>query len=142
VCLLTFGLAGCSPSYESDPTDIGVTDAGTPLFITQNVAPVVVMEALFDGRIIVDDAGCIRQDSGDRPTVVWPKSYTLDRIDNELRVLNAVGREIGRIGGRFRLGGGEVPQLHEGSHLSSADRHRATTRCPGIFWITGDVPST
>jgi hypothetical protein len=78
-------------------------------------------------------------DSADDATVVWPKSFSLVRQGGELRVRQANGRELGRIGGAFRLGGGEVPYLHDGIALSAADCERGQTRCPGKFWIVGEV---
>jgi hypothetical protein len=57
-----------------------------------------------------------------------------------MRVRDAAGREIGQVGGSFRLGGGEVQSLHEGIGVSAADRQRAATHCPGRYWVVGDVP--
>ncbi|HUF70293.1 MAG TPA: hypothetical protein VMM79_16720 [Longimicrobiales bacterium] len=55
-----------------------------------------------------------------------------------MRVLDAAGQEVGTIPGQFRLGGGEVSVLHDGVG-TTAQRQRAITRCPGRFWIAGDV---
>lgn len=109
------------------------------VFIRQNETPTAVMEALFEGRVIADAAGCLRFDSPDPATVVWPKDFTMVRSGSEMLVRDPVGREIGRVGGTFRLGGGEVSSL-QGAAMSAADRQRADTRCPGRYWIVGDVP--
>ena len=98
------------------------------------------MDALFQGRVVTDAAGCIRLDSPppDAGTVVWPFGFTLAREGRVLSVRDAAGREVGRIGGSFRFGGGHVPFLHEGTGFSAAERARAEARCPGTFWIVGE----
>ena len=109
------------------------------VFVRQNETPTAVMEALFEGRVIADAAGCLRFDSPDPATVVWPKGFTMVRSGNEMLVRGPAGRAIGRVGGTFRLGGGEVSSL-EGAAMSAADQQRAATHCPGRYWIVGDVP--
>lgn len=115
-------------------------DAVETLFLAQNVVPNATMEALFQGRIIRDRAGCLRLQAPDDATVVWPKGFTLRNRSGELAVLDSKGRKVGRIGGAFRLGGGEVPLLHDGIGLSSAARRQAEARCPGRYWIVGTIP--
>lgn len=110
------------------------------IFLTQSTTPTVVMEALFEGRIELDAAGCVRLVSEEPATVVWPKDFTLVERNGSLLVRDPDGRDIGRLGGNFRLGGGFVNELHSGINLSSADRQRAGGTCPGSFWIVGDVP--
>jgi hypothetical protein len=134
----------CGRATDGDPS--GVTyDADRPFFITQNVAPNAVMDALFQGRVVADAAGCLRLDSPDRVTVIWPRGFTLEpRAGGSpaggLQVHDARGRSVGRIGGEFRLGGGEVPWLPDGIPLAADVRQHAVRRCPGIFWIVGEIP--
>jgi hypothetical protein len=135
--LAAVAFTACSAS-ENDPAALSV-NGGEPLFFTQNVIPSAVMEALFQGRIVADEAGCLRLQPGDRVTVVWPMGFTLERASGTFLVRDAGGRSVGLIGDTFRLGGGEVPYLHQGIGLSAADRERAMSRCPGIFWIVGSV---
>ena len=141
IALMTLLAAGCSPTEEPLGFDSLVFQERTGIvFITQNVVPDAVMEALFEGRVITDAAGCLRLDSPDPATVVWPKGFTMTASGSTMVVRDAQGREIGHIGGSFRLGGGEVPSLHGGIGVSAADRERAQTHCPGRYWIVGDVP--
>lgn len=109
------------------------------VFIRQNETPTAVMEALFEGRVVADAAGCLRFDSPDPATVVWPNGFIMVASGEEMLVRDAAGRDIGRVGGTFRLGGGEVSSL-QGAPMSAADRQRADTLCPGRYWIVGDVP--
>ncbi len=109
------------------------------VFVRQNETPTVVMEALFEGRVVADAAGCLRFDSSDTATVVWPNGFIMVASGEEMLVRDAAGRDIGRVGGTFRLGGGEVSSL-QGTPMSAADRQSADTHCPGRYWIVGDVP--
>lgn len=133
-------IVGCAPSADEGPVSFVRTGNGQEtVFLTQNVVPVAVMDALFEGRVVRDEAGCLRLDSADPATVVWPKGFTLEVAGESLRVREAAGGVLGRIGEAFRLGGGEVPSLHPGIGMSNADRARAENTCPGRFWIVGDV---
>ncbi|MGH7466060.1 MAG: hypothetical protein ACREK1_12840, partial [Longimicrobiales bacterium] len=132
ISLLTV-LVACSSGRDNQPFDpLQFQERTGVIFVAQNVVPGAVMEALFEGRVVADSAGCLRLDSPDPATVVWPKGFTISESGGALRVRNDVGREIGQIGGSFRLGGGEVQSLQEG--VSAADRQRAQTNCPGRYW--------
>lgn len=141
IALLIFTAAGCSSSEDAFPFDpLQFQEQTGIVFVTQNVVAEVVMDALFQGRVITDAAGCLRLDSPDPATVVWPKGFTMTESGGTLRVRDAAGREIGHIGGSFRLGGGEVQSL-EGMSMTAEERQRAATHCPGRYWIVGEVPS-
>ena len=136
-------LAACSSPDVQGPGDapspLGRADADV-VFLSQSADPPVVMDALFEGRVDRDASGCLRLDLPGRHTVIWPAGFTLaEAEDGAPRVLDAQGVEIGRIGGRFRLGGGEVSTLHEGIPLTEADRRTAREHCPGRYWIVGET---
>lgn len=136
--LAALALGGCTSSPpEGTASLLDVPAHGEVLFLTQNAVPDGFMEALFVGRVIADAAGCLRLDGPDPATVVWPFRFILDPRG---RVLDSLGTEIGRIGGSFRLGGGEVT-LHAGIAMSEAVKQVAEARCPGRFWIVGEIPS-
>jgi hypothetical protein len=136
-CLI-LASAGLSAACSNSPVDLTEDDNGF-VFLTQSVVPDVVMDALFEGRVVADESGCLRLDSVDDATVVWPAGYRLVRDGTRLEVRAPDGRTVGRLGGEFRLGGGEVNELHSGLQISAASRQRALDRCPGRFWIVGDV---
>ena len=130
----------CSSAEEMPFDTLLFQERTGVVFIAQNVFQYVVMDSLFEGRVVVDGAGCLRLGSADAATVVWPKGFTIHEIDGGMLVRSGTGREIGRIGDSFRLGGGEVQSLHAGIGVSATDRQRAGTHCPGRYWIVGDVP--
>ncbi|MBW3571326.1 MAG: hypothetical protein KY467_09480 [Gemmatimonadetes bacterium] len=121
-------LNACSPDGVAGPPDT--------VLLTQASPTKVVMQALFEGRVDRDEQGCLRLDSQDRHTVVWPFGFTLVRRDGGLYVRDAFRRDIGRIGGPFRFGGGEVPTV-EGADLPAGKRELAESRCPGRYWVVG-----
>ena len=138
--ILLLLVVSCTQRAGDGPAGLLIED--DVVFVTQSVVPDAVMQALFEGRVVRDEAGCLRLDSVDDATVVWPKDHRLDRRNGGFAVLDPAGRVIGLIGGAFRLGGGEVPTLHDGILVSAADRERAQSRCPGRFWIVGEVLSS
>ena len=138
--LIPSAIASCSPAGDPNPAAVRSQEPSGVVFLVQSATPDEVMQALFEGRVTRDERGCLRIDDPDRHTVVWPRGFTLQGAGGELRVLDGTGREVGRIGGSFRLGGGEVPVLHEGLPVSPAVRQRANESCPGRFWLVGEVP--
>jgi hypothetical protein len=114
-------------------------DSGEILFLTSSEPATAHMQALWDGRVSADAAGCLRLDGPDRHTVVWPHGFQLREQGSTIAVTDAGGRLVGTIGGSFRFGGGEMPTLHEGIALSAVDRQAVIRRCPGRFWIVGEI---
>jgi len=131
-------MAACSPS--DDPASLGAFEDGGLLFLAQTEPATVVMEALWDGVVERDERGCLRLATEDRHTVIWPFGFTLGVRSDGPYVRDERGRDIGRLGGSFRFGGGEVPELHGGIPLHPTARAAAVSRCPGRYWIVGDVP--
>ena len=131
----------CSPPSDGGGGDVsllGLSDGADVRFFTQSEVPEAVMDALFEGRVVADEEGCLRLDGPDAPTVIWPKGWALATVKGVRVVRNAAEREVGRIGGPFRLGGGVVPFLHEGIPMDAADREEAERACPGRYWIVGE----
>lgn len=132
-------LAACS---ETSPTEftspnLHVSSASGARLITQNVVPAVSMDALFQGRLVLDDRGCIRLGSEDGATVVWPHGFTAERTVEGVSVRDADGALFGRVGEELSFAGGEVATLHEGMGFTEDDRNLATQHCPGRYWIVG-----
>lgn len=143
-CLVaTFGAmllhAGCSTVQEPVAPGAYAYGAVVPVMFSRTQEPAVFMEALFTGRVVADGEGCIRLDSPDRHTVVWPRGFRVAPRGQSWVVLDAAGAEVGSIGASFRLGGGEVTQL-PADMLTAADREKAATRCPGRYWLAW-IPS-
>lgn len=132
-------LATCS---EASPTEftspkLHVSSASGVRLITQNVVPAASMDALFRGRLLLDDRGCIRLDSEDDATVVWPHGFTAERTVEGIVVWDAEGALFGRVGEELSFAGGEVSTLHEGMGFTEDDRSLAMQHCPGRYWIVG-----
>ena len=137
ICLLA---AGCS-TQSTEPTEdfrTGVTRDPLVL-LTAAVEAREVMEALYTGRVVADSAGCLRLDSPEPATVVWPKGFSLGSSIEGPIVRNAAGVEIGRVGAPFEFGGGYVNSLEGIAAISVETRRVARERCPGQYWIVGDI---
>jgi hypothetical protein len=126
-------LSACSPVATT------MVGGDSTLFLTENAPAAVQMEALYRGRVSADASGCIRLETQDVHTVVWPHGFTLRDGANGLAVHDATGRRIGRLGDDFAFGGGEIITLHDGVALPADVRQIALQRCPGRYWIVGAV---
>ena len=91
----------------------------------------VVMEALNFGKL-VEVEGCLRVTHSNGVTshlLIWPPNFTLSIESNELKVVNAAGQVVARVGDDLRISGGAVAEY---TGLPSPDQ------CPGPYWIVGD----
>jgi hypothetical protein len=132
-------LSGCSDS-PAEPTDLSLLPGpAQTAFLVLPFPTNVHMEALFQGRVVRDDSGCIRLESPSDATVVWPFGFELEARGTGEWVVMGNGEDLGAIGGRFRFGGGELPSLHEGLGFSDELAGQIQVRCPGRFWIVGAV---
>jgi len=137
-CAATLALAACTSGDPVDPSLTGGGNTGATVFLAQSAPPGAVMQALFQGTVVRDAQGCLRLDSPQPATVIWPHGFTLEARGGRLYVEDAAGREIGRIGGSFRFGGGYSP-THDHLSLTPADHALADSRCPGEYWIVGET---
>lgn len=138
---LAIVVVACSPPSNGDGGSaslVGLSAGAEVRFFTQSQVSEAVMDALFEGRVVADEEGCLRLDGPDAQTVIWPKGWALATVEGTRVVRDAAGREVGRIEGTFRLGGGEVPVLHDGIPMDAADREEAEEACPGRYWIVGE----
>jgi hypothetical protein len=120
---------GVGPTLSSDENPLAVT------FVAQ-VDQTTSMEALYHGIVSRDASGCLRAEGFGQRTVIWPEGWKLEARGEALFVKDATGSEVGRIGGQFRLGGGEIPSVEYAS-LSASDAQLLQTRCPGSYWLAG-----
>ena len=136
--LAVLGLAyGCSSSQEVlDPSR--TADLREPyLFLVRTDTAAVDMDALIRGRVTRDAQGCLRVDTDDRHTIVWPRGYTA-RLDGDAVVISdAAGARVAATGDVIQLGGGEVSMLPAGL-LAEPTRAAALTSCAGKFWIAAN----
>ena len=127
-------LSACKdPATPSDSLPSAAQLRST-VFIARTAEPSGYMEALFSGVITVDPAGCLRMEGLERHSPIWPKGYELEVTNGSAVVRRGDGSIVGTIGGEFVLGGGEVHTLGQVA-LSLRDRQRATSSCPGQYWI-------
>ena len=138
--MAVLSVAACSSDPVQAPAEVSfqVQSVGTedPIHVmTQNGVPSEVMNALFEGNVIADGAGCLRLDDAEGSTVVWPVQYTGEITSEGFAILDEDGTEVGQVGGSFSFGGGILPELLASLGFSQADRDLAEGLCPGSYWI-------
>lgn len=133
--LATSACSSSSPTELTTETTLDVQETAGVVFMTQNVVQDAIMDALFQGEVVVDEAGCLRAGDASGATVVWPAGYQVENLLGEIWIRDADGDVVGQVGASFSLGGGEVPYLLESLGFSQEDRDLAETRCPGKYWI-------
>lgn len=139
------GVTGCSDGTEPDPHEfriqsenLTVTGIDGYLMLTQNATASVYPEALFQGELAADEAGCLKlqpSEGGQKVTALWPEGYELRDASTSPRIVNAAGESVGTLGESFEFGGGEVHELPEALGFTDADRELAGERCPGLYWL-------
>lgn len=127
----------CTPSDGPGPDLTGLDNPEATVFLALKEQPDVFMDALFQGTVTRNANGCLRAEGSEGATVIWPYGTRLQARGGALVVVDASGRELGRIGGRFRMGGGYSEAAYH--YLSDADTERAQTRCPGNYWVAGSI---
>ncbi|HEY0152498.1 MAG TPA: hypothetical protein VGB92_10900 [Longimicrobium sp.] len=126
--------AACSAEDPITPRITRADDPSSTVFLAQAQPAGYTMDALYAGAVKRDEEGCLRLNTGH--TVVWPNGFSLVASDGGLDVEAPGGRAVGRVGGGFRFGGGEVPSA-DYTGLTPADAEVAATRCPGLYWVVG-----
>jgi hypothetical protein len=134
---LLIAAVACDTSDSIGPGFTGLADPEATVFLALEEQPTVFMDALFQGTVSRDANGCLRAEGSEGATVIWPYGTRLQARGGALLVVDASGRELGRIGGRFRMGGGYSQAAYH--YLSDADTERAQTRCPGNYWVAGSI---
>jgi len=84
---------------------------------------------------MADDASCLRLGDAEGATGVWPVGYMGDVATDGVTILNGDGEEVGQVGGSFRIGGGEIPELLASLGFTQEDRDLAEALCAGSYWI-------
>lgn len=127
---------GALAACETDATGLPAR-VDEYVFLTQPHDLEVYPDALFEGVITVDAAGCIRLTGPepDNSTVVWPAGSTLDGSGHAPTVRDRQGNVIGVIGGSFTLGGGHTSNLGAITGLTEVEMDAVRGRCPGVFWL-------
>ena len=144
VALAALAAGACSSLTDAEAVQLLEADTiearvGSGIvFIRMRVVPTVHMDALSEARVLEDAQGCLRLDSGDQHTVVWPHGWGFDETADGIRILDEDGALVGQVGEEFSLGGGEVTSLPAEMGFTDADRALAEAHCPGRYWIVAD----
>ena len=133
LCLITvlIGiLSGCADNSNQQSTT-----SGMPYFPVSTEKS--GMEALATGTLILED-GYLRLSksySDDTSLIIWPVGYSLEKENDEVRILDEDGNVVARVGDNISAGGGEVGkgivEKYIGEHLPGD--------CIGPFWLSNVI---
>lgn len=102
------------------------------------------MAALATGRVVVDDAGCIRLEDGrtddEGDLIVWPPGYSMQTEGVKVHIVKEDGETLARVGDMVELGGGQIP-AHPGVREMYEKHLEIPQKCTGPLWIVGQVVS-
>jgi hypothetical protein len=149
----TSGTTGVTDETTAASTtmEATTTPASGVLFPQQKPSDGLPMSARIRGELVLDEAGCLRIDSGGPPDFpkrlpLWPDYFELSARGDEIRVLDGEGDFVARVGGRIKTGGGTMQHgettpretfwfLRRGVGLDMA--RELQERCSGPYWIVG-----
>jgi hypothetical protein len=125
-------LAGCNEpgdtsfgvSWENDDVEIlqYTQDMSSYYFLRQKRSD-IQMEALINGKLIMDNGCTVLEFATGNVTVIWPDNYSLENVNNTYRVSgNGI---IVEEQDSLRLSGGFYSQVPDDF-------------CSGSFWMVGD----
>ena len=140
------------PAHDPPP-QVPKKQAG--LFFPQMPGPEgVILQAMSSGRLFVKN-GCIYlgpterryRDEVPSDVVVWPHGYSLSRKGGEVLILDEKGKVVARVGGKARMGGGEIRREDSGPTPEAARRQfeekrgelGVPDRCRGPLWVSSGV---
>ncbi len=118
------------------------TDSG--LFFPEHEAG-PVPSSVGRGKLMVDQAGCIRLETGaydTAATIIWPPDYALETEGGEILILDKEGQVVTQVGDQLTIGGGGIGDSLEGvSGVDERTRRELHERCPGSYFYAGEVVS-
>jgi hypothetical protein len=124
--------AACAEDAAVAPT--GVEDPDGVIFVVENERPGGYRDALYIGRVVIDEQGCMRLQGSEPTSVVWPFGSRLQvSRDGAVYVIDDSGVRLAKVGGDAHFGGGETSPDH--AYISRRDRAILAERCPGKVWI-------
>jgi hypothetical protein len=153
---------GTGPATDDHASDPKVeetshpTDAASPTTTERGVVflvqperrppegPNVMMSARFTGKLVIDEEGCLRVAPGGGlrgHLPVWPPGYSLSAGGGEMRVLDAQGRSVARVGAEVYMGGGEIRKDESGGgHEERRSELGVPGKCRGpLWWVVSPV---
>lgn len=95
------------------------------------------MDSLMEGRLELDDNGCLRVDNY---LIIWPYGFSLRTEGEDIQVIDEKGQVFAHVGDVIKIGGGEIP-LEEAREFieKSIVEQPLPDDCQGPYWIVGEV---
>jgi len=116
------------------------SSAAGAFFPKQRPDPIGYPDARGSGRLVVDEAGCLRMKAGEDDlgrVPLGPSGFELDITGGNIRVLDGNGRVAARVGEEVVMAGGDVPReaLEGNNVLDERTKRLLFERCPGPYFL-------
>ena len=137
VISLVTAACGEGPAAQDPKTTSSTGPTAAEVFFPTQRPAKFGYEELQSGELIRDAEGClrVRYQAG---TVVplWPPGYEPSVGGEEVRVLDAEGRIVGRVGEMITMGGGGIREEALTEDVLDQDTKRELLeRCPGTYFL-------
>ena len=125
-----------APTHSSGKTTTAASTTAGVFFPTQRPAK-FGYEELQSGELIRDATGCLRvRYQAGAVVPLWPPGYEPSAGGDEVRVLDAEGRIVGRVGEMVTMGGGGIREEALTEDVLDQDTKRELLeRCPGTYFL-------
>ena len=136
-CPGDYWIVGPRVTGGTETSSSAVSSTAPGIFFPTRQPPVTTyMMALAPGKLVLDDKGCLRlRHLGSSVVPVWPPGFAADASEGKVRILNAKGRVVARVGDEVELGGGEAPRAEAIPLLDERTKRELRERCPGEYWL-------
>lgn len=139
LCMLAAVLSAAVACNDNSTSISSSTSSSTPFFPVQK-AGLGRMEALLEGKLVLDN-GCLRvKYFDDNYLLIWPYGFSLRTKGKEIQVVDSDGQVVARVGDKITVGGGEVPGEGVKEFIEeSITGQPLPDNCTGPYWIVGVV---
>jgi len=112
------------------------TSLPAPFFPVQESSDLDQMPALAEGKLVLDN-GYLRLKGffGEGELLIWPYGFSLRIEGKEIQVIDSDGQVAACVGGRIKVGGGEVPAETAEKYIGQL----LPDDCKGPYWIVSGV---
>ncbi len=107
MALTLLALAGCTEDTGAAEAGKDVPEA-VPVFVRNSVRTDVALEALMQGKLVVDRNGCLRIGGAEGPFVIWHHDSRIERTeDGRIKITDGYSGNTAYVGDEIAMGGGQ-----------------------------------
>ena len=105
--LTLLAVSGCTADTGAAGTGKDVPET-LPVFVRNSVRTDVALEALAQGKLVVDRHGCLRIGGAEGPFVIWHHDSRIERTDDgRIKITDGYSGNTAYVGDEVAMGGGQ-----------------------------------